>query len=226
MPAPPAAPARADRGCGALGDHRLGRVGGGLLAQPGVLALESHQLHRPRHLGADLVVVERLGDVVEGAGAHRLHRRRHVGIGRYHHERQLAVACLHLAQQLEPVHHRHAAIRHHDVGAPRLEREQRLDAVPGALALEAGPLERRPQTGRHARLVVDDEDPCLHRAATDGVTARAAAAAAATAARAGKTIEKRAPPASLPATSTLAPCARAICCTTARPSPWPSLRVE
>ena len=59
----------------ALGDHRLGRVGGGLLAQPRVLALEPHQLDRSRHLRPDLVVVERLGDVVEGAGAHRLHRR-------------------------------------------------------------------------------------------------------------------------------------------------------
>src|SRR5207247_1719214 len=60
----------------ALGDHRLGRVTARhLLAEPAVLALEAPHLERARDRGAQLVVVERLGDVVERALAHGRDRR-------------------------------------------------------------------------------------------------------------------------------------------------------
>src|SRR5207253_10944097 len=55
----------------ALGDDRLGRVAArDLLPEVAVLALEARHVERARHQRSELVVVERLGDVIEGALAH------------------------------------------------------------------------------------------------------------------------------------------------------------
>jgi hypothetical protein len=54
-----------------LGDHRLGRVAArDFLAEVAVLALETREIECARDAGTQLVVVERLDDVVEGAFAH------------------------------------------------------------------------------------------------------------------------------------------------------------
>ena len=68
------------------------------------------------------------------------------------------------AQQLEAVHARHLPVGDDDVGAARVERRERGLAAGARLALVAGALERRGDDGRHALLVVDDEDARLHAA--------------------------------------------------------------
>ena len=65
----------------ALGDDRLGRVASSHFPpQLAVLALQTSELDGAGDQRAQLVVVEGLGDVVEGALAHRRHRRRNAAV--------------------------------------------------------------------------------------------------------------------------------------------------
>ena len=114
-----------------------------------------------------LVVLERLGDVVERALLHRADRRLHRGERRHHDHRQLVVDRPHRVEDLQPVH-----LRHHHVGDDGVERRRARQFEPVAtgrgdahgVAL-AG--QQRLEDLAHDLFVVDDEDRAL---AAHGVT--------------------------------------------------------
>jgi hypothetical protein len=107
-PAPPAGPARRPPHAAAPADdlaHALEAA-----PQLQVLDLSRAPLGRPPHEVQHLLVLERLGHVVEGALAHGLDRRLDRRVGGDHHHRQVRVEDLDLRQQLEP-----GAVRQHEV---------------------------------------------------------------------------------------------------------------
>jgi hypothetical protein len=85
--------------------------------------------------GEQLVVAERLLDVVEGAFVHRLHRRLERSLGGHENDRHLWIALPHMAQHLHPGHIRHAHIGQHDVG---LEFVEPFDALSPTMGGDGG----------------------------------------------------------------------------------------
>ena len=115
-----------------------------------------------RHQGAQLVVVERLGDVVEGAFAHGRDRRRHAAVGGEQDDRQGGAGGAQSAQQLDAVEVRHLEVGHHHVGAARVDCLERRCGAGARLALVAVAPQRHGHHGGHARLVVHDHHARLH----------------------------------------------------------------
>ena len=87
------------------------------LAQRGVLGHQLPPLHGVAHHDHHLVVLERLGDVVEGAALHRRDRRLDRREGRHHHDRQVLVDLLQLLERRDAVDARHHHV--HDRGIER-----------------------------------------------------------------------------------------------------------
>src|SRR5439155_504046 len=149
----------------ALGHRRVRCIAAGdLLSEVAVLALEARQVERARHQRAQLVVVEGLGDEVEGALAHGGDGGRHAAVGREQHDRGGGPARAQGAEQREAVHSGHLPVRDHDIGRALLERGEGRVAARALLALVPGAAERRGDDARHALLVVDDDDAGLHAA--------------------------------------------------------------
>ncbi len=106
----------------------------------------------------DLVGLERLRDVVVGAGLHRLEGEvdRAVGAHHDHHcERRLR---LERGEQVEPAHLRHAHVGQDHVRTERLHALERLFTGAGRLDLVTGTPEKRAQHQPEVFLVVDDQD--------------------------------------------------------------------
>ncbi len=133
------------------------------LEQQPVLALEPRALQRTAHDQADLVVVERLGDVVLGAGLHRLHGDLLVAVRRDHDDGGLGPRLLHGAQD---VHARNAAAER-EVGEHQVDRRfaqacERRFARVGDRDLVALPPQQPGQRELDRALVLDDEDARGH----------------------------------------------------------------
>src|SRR5262249_26116814 len=194
---------------GTLRDDAVGTVARpDLLAEVAVLALEPDELERPRDQRAELVVVEGLGEVVEGALAHRRHGRGDTAVGGDEDHRQRRAPRVHRTHERHPAHAGHLPAGDHDVGAVLLERPQRGGAAGARLGLVAGPGERRRHDLRHAGLVVHDQDAGAHATAPTG-----------------SLTVNRAPPPTRSPTSIVPPCASTIWRATASPRPVPRGRV-
>ena len=115
--------------------------------------------NRPAHQFHGLVDVEGLGQVFESAALEGRHGGIEVGIGGHDDHRQLGMALLHMAQQVEAVAARHADVRHQHLRLlAAVERRQRV--VGGAEGFRGNvlPAERLFQHPADGAVVVDDPD--------------------------------------------------------------------
>ena len=110
------------------------------------------------------------GEVVHRAQSQALDRNLHLGDGGDHHHRHIWMAQPHLAQQLLPVHPRHAKIGEDEHHALALEQRQRLGARACLEALEALALHEAHDGLTEARLIVDNQaaEPIAVRSGGDG----------------------------------------------------------
>ena len=112
-----------------------------------------------------LVVLERLGDVVEGAALHRRDRVLDRGVRRDHQDRQVVVYFLDFVERRDPVHPRHHDVHDHDVerhASDELEAGRGVCGQPHLVAL-AG--QQRLEDLTHDLLVVYDQNVAvaIHR---------------------------------------------------------------
>ena len=98
-----------------------------VLAQRAVLGDQPPLLQRVAEDDQHLVVLERLGDVVERAALHRRDRALDRREGRDHQHRQVVVDFLELVERRDAVH-----AGHHDVDDGRVERHRRASSSPSA----------------------------------------------------------------------------------------------
>ena len=139
------------------GEHHRAREDE-LALEPFVLVREPDRLERAAHDGEELVGVERLLEVVVGAGLHRLDRLPLRAVGGDEHDARRARPAGDPAEQLHPVHPRHAQVGHHELRGPRLEARERRGAVRRLFHEEPLALEDLAQRVADAGVVVDDED--------------------------------------------------------------------
>ena len=102
--------------------------------------------------------VDRLGEVVAGAGAHGADGGLDLAERGHHDDRQVRIALAKLGQQLQAVHPGHLEVREHQVGREVRHLAERLEAVGGRLDDVA--LVRSSSMSARARvdLVVDDQN--------------------------------------------------------------------
>jgi len=128
-------------------------------AQDGVLAhqalLRDHLLHEER----ELLRVEGLHQVVEGAELHGRDRGVHRGVGGHHDHGRLRLELARLLQDLEPVHAGHLEVHQHDVPALALHLLDGAAPVGSGGDLEAVLLQPPAQGFPDDLLVVDHQDP-------------------------------------------------------------------
>ena len=132
-----------------------------VLPQRAVLGHQAPLRERVAEDDQHFVVLERLGDVVEGAALHRRDRVLHRRERGDHQHRQVVVDLLQLVERGDPVHP-----RHHHVDDRRVERHRAREVEPlpraGSKA-DVVPLagEQRVENLAHDLLVVDDQDGSL-----------------------------------------------------------------
>ncbi len=105
----------------------------------------------------DLVDVDGLGDVVEGAELHGRDRGLDGGVGGHHDDSGLGAQTLDAFERLDAVHARHAQVHDDEIVEAGAEPLHGRRAVGGGVDLVAVALEDRSQEFQHAGLVVDDE---------------------------------------------------------------------
>ena len=109
----------------ALRDHAVEREALAQLgAQEAVLAREARHVQRPAHQLNQLLVLEGLLHVVEGALAHGRERGRHGRVRGHQDHGQLRIERARAAQHLEPVRTRHTQIGDEAVDGILLERRE------------------------------------------------------------------------------------------------------
>src|ERR1035437_4918767 len=123
-------------------------------------------------------MVERLDEIVVGAGAQGLHGSPQLGKHGDQDHRQLRTEILGFAHQLHAIHARHSEIRQQHVGVSRADQLQRLDSVLGQQRGEPLAVEEAPQQLSHFVVVLGDQDsalnhtherlPCLPRGGPSG----------------------------------------------------------
>ena len=131
--------------------------------QQAVLAHEVAALHGAPQDHEQLVLLERLREVVEGALAHGLHRAVDGAVGGHEHDAQAGLHREQLRQEGDAVH-----VRHLEVGEDHVERllARNLERLPGVArrcGLVALGVEDHLQDVALVPLVVDDEHAALHR---------------------------------------------------------------
>jgi hypothetical protein len=109
------------------------------------------------------VDLDRLGEVVLGAGPHRSHCSADVAERGGHDHGKLRVLLAEFGKELHAVQSRHAQIGDHDVGRALRGQRQGLLTVAGAVHLVAGLLEELLEPAARAGLVVDHEQSCFVR---------------------------------------------------------------
>ena len=107
----------------------------------------------------EVLPVERLGDVVEGAARQAALGQRHVAGAADDDHRQLGPPQLHLLQHLDAAEPRHPEIQQHDVGPLVLGQHQAIAPVVGAYDHVAGVPEVVDDHLDDVGVVVDDQDP-------------------------------------------------------------------
>ena len=129
-----------------------------VLAQVAVLVQQPAPLHRVADDDQHFVVLERLGDVVEGAGLHRRDRALDRCVGGDDDDVEVLVDPLQLVERRDAVE-----ARHHDVDDGGIERQRArhlepLGAGRGDADVVALARQQRLENLAHDLLVVDDED--------------------------------------------------------------------
>ena len=177
----------------ALADDLAEAVGVGLqvLPQRAVLGDQPPLRQRVAQDDQHLVVLERLGDVVEGAALHRRDGVLDRGERGDHQHRQVVVDLLDLVERRDAVH-----ARQHDVDDRRVERHRARELEPlgrrrGQAHLVALARQQRLEDLAHDLLVVDDEDGARCASCGSGLRPSTSARLAATAS--GRRIENRVP---------------------------------
>src|SRR5881397_4144984 len=136
-----------------------------LLEEPAVVAAQQHGVHHAAHDQAQLVVVEGLRHVVDGAELHRLHGDLLRAVGGDHDDRQVRVDAARVLEHLHAADAVHAEVGDDDVEAPDLDAPERLLAAPRRLDVVAFLAEQSLQGEHHRLLVVDHQDATLHGSA-------------------------------------------------------------
>src|SRR5439155_333880 len=184
-----------------------------LLLELLVLRLEDPLLRRAPANRDEIVVRERLLDVVERPLIHRLDGALERGLGRHEDDGGLRVLIAHRRQDLGARDARHLDVREYDVGRVSLERFQpRFPALRGG-HVEPFPLQQDPEHVQDPHLVVDDQNRWL-----------LAHAASSFRRAAGKYTVNVVPCPGVESTSTRPRCASTARCTMARPRPVPPAR--
>ena len=139
---------------------------------------------------ADLLLLERLLDVVEGAGLDRLDGVADRAVGGHHDDRHVRVGPHRGAQHLHAVEPRHPQVGDHDVDA--VERGHRLGAVGGQHHVVAVALEDGGEDAPQVRFVVghQDADGLGHVGGTVSHGGGGASPDAASCRRAGRTLTR------------------------------------
>ena len=106
----------------------------------------------------DVVLVERLGDVVKRARLQRFHRVVDRAMRRDDDHRQVWLQQERASQQLEPVEPRHAQVGDEHIDVLILEYAQRRFPISDRMHLVAIATELRSEHTTQVRLVVDDQD--------------------------------------------------------------------
>ena len=119
--------------------------------------------HRVADDAEQLRLVERLGDVVEGAGPHRLDRVLDLPEGGDEDHRQLRVPLAATSEEGEPVHLRHPDIGDQGVGPLRVEPLRRRRAVGRRRHLVPLPRQRRLQDATEIPVVFRQKNRSLHQ---------------------------------------------------------------
>ena len=189
-----------------------------LLVQHPVLAHQVRPLHRPAQHEQQLVLLQGLGQVVEGALAHRVDGAVDGPVGGHQDDEGRGLQLEDLAQQLDAVEVGHLQVGEDDVEGAALGGLEGLAAVAGGGGLVALRLQDHLQDVALAALVVDDEDPALHEP-------RACAAIAGSAAR-GRTMRAVVPRPGELSRWMAPPWSETILRVRARPRPSPASFVE
>ena len=130
------------------------------LAQLHVFLAQPAPLHCPQHQVAELVGIDRLGDVVEGPVLQRPHRRIHGGEGRDHDHGGLRVDLAELLLELHAVHAGHLDVQQHHLVAVLLHGPQRFRGVLRRLHFVTVLAEPLAEGVAGRKLVVHDQDAC------------------------------------------------------------------
>src|SRR5581483_3948064 len=165
-----------------------------------------------------LVVPERLLDVVERALVHRLHRGLEGRLGRHQDHRRVGIPGADRAQHLHAAHGGHADIAQDDVGIDRVDLLQRELAPERGMRTEAFVLEQDAQRVENPRLVIDHQNAWASVAVPVAVSV--AHAVASSFCEYGNNTVNRVPVGSV-STSTTPRCASIARCTTDSPNPLP-----
>src|SRR5690606_32593169 len=186
----------------------------------------------------ELVGLERLHEVVDGAIPHRRHGLLDRAVRRHHHDRQMRVSAAHRAQQLAAVDRRHLHVRHDQIDARAAEQLERLAAVAGREHDMPSGFERTHERMLEVRVVLDDQNRILVHSRSFVVEAvrmsatmfirmpRYATSRSSSARTHGTAMPIVVPRSGVDASSSPPPCASATLFTTASPSPVPAARVE
>src|SRR5438477_26526 len=184
-----------------------------LLLELFVLGLEEALLRRPPADRDQVVVGERLLDVVEGALVHRLDGALQRRLCGHQDDRRLGILLAHGGEDVGAGHARHLDVGEHDVGRRSLERLEARLATLGGDHVEPLALEEDTEHVQDAQLVVDHQNRWLLRHAASSFR-RAA----------GKYTVNVVPFPSVESTSTSPRCASTARCTMASPRPVPPTR--
>src|SRR5215211_8028510 len=133
------------------------QLGGELLNQPRVARLRPALLRQPPDPHPQLVERKGFGQVVRGSGLHCLHRAVSGAERRHHHDFRRHLLAARGAQDGQPVHLRHAEVRHHHIEAARRQSHQSFSTTAGAVHLVPVALECLAHDPSELRLVVDHQ---------------------------------------------------------------------
>lgn len=143
------------------------RAPGDVLELVPLLELAGEQLHLAREppvmvraldLDEELLLRERLLDVVEGAEPHRLDGALDGAVGRHHDDLGRHVRLLHRAEHADTIAAAHPEIGEHDVVSPASADIGPLTAVARFVDLVPGAAQHHRQRGAHVPLIIDDEN--------------------------------------------------------------------
>src|SRR5512140_38091 len=121
------------------------------------LLLEQRRLARAIGEQLELLEIDGLLQIVEGAELHRLDRTLDAAVCRHDDDGDGRIEFANALKELDAAHARQAHIREDDIGTKALEQLERLLRISRHLGLVAGLREKRLDRARERALVIDDE---------------------------------------------------------------------